>query len=224
MKNALLSTAALLTLAAAPACADERQSGWYVGASLGVNWLQDTNPKTFTGDALNTGFDTGWALTANVGYRFMGNLRGELELGYRDNNVGSIYEAPNGITPIHHSHVGGDVTEFSVMANALYDVRVVQNWTFSFGGGIGVVESDFDASGSGGQLIRDADDDWQFAWQLIGGIGYSVSTNMDAFVEYRYFADQDHDVITYPNGLPLRDSVDLDSHTVSLGFRYALGR
>lgn len=224
MRNALLASAALLA-ASMPAMADETLSGWYVGGSLGINWLQDTNPHTFiSSDALNTGFDTGWALMANVGYRFTGNVRAELELAYRDNDVNSIYEAPNGITPINHTHVGGDVTQFSFMANALYDVQLIQNWTVSFGGGIGVVEADVDASGSGIRLIRDAEDDWSFAWQLIGGFGYAVTPNTDAFVEYRYFANQDHDVVTYPNGTPGRDSVDLNSHTVSLGFRYALGR
>jgi len=223
MKHALLASAAIFAAASTSAMADERQSGWYVGGSLGINWLQDTNPSTFSGDALNTGFDTGWALMANVGYRFMGNLRTELVLGYRDNDVASIFEAPNGITPIHHTHVGGDVTQFSFMANALYDVRLIQNWTISFGGGIGVVDADVDASGSGGPLIRDAEDDWSFAWQLIGGFGYAVTHNTDAFVEYRYFANQDHDVVTYPAGIPLRDSVDLNSHTVSVGFRYAMG-
>lgn len=224
MKNALMASAALLVAASLTARADEVRNGWYVSGSVGANWLQDTNPRTFFGDNLNTGFDTGWALTAAAGYRCLGGFRTELELAYRQNDVNSIYEAPNGGTPIHHTHVGGDVTQFSIMANAAYDWHVAPRWALSFGAGLGVVESDFNASGSGFHLIRDGEDDWTFAWQLIGGVAYSIAENTDAFVEYRYFSVQSHDVVTYPNGIPLRDHVDLNSDAVTVGLRYAFGQ
>ncbi|MBI1211687.1 MAG: outer membrane beta-barrel protein [Alphaproteobacteria bacterium] len=224
MKNALLASAALLVVASLPAQADGVRNGWYVGGSIGANWLQDVSPLTFSSDHLNTDFDTGWAMTAAVGYRCLGGFRGELELAYRKNDVNSIYEAPNSSSPIHHTHVGGDATQFSVMANAAYDWQVAPRWAVSVGGGLGIVQADFDSSGSGIRLVRDAEDDWTFAWQLIGGLAYSVTDNTDAFVEYRYFANDTHDVVTYPNGIPLRSSVDLNSNTVSVGFRYALAQ
>ncbi len=221
MRKALLASAVSLLAASSPAIADGTEDaghGWYVGGSVGVNWLQDTNASTFFGNSVDAGFDTGWALMANAGYRCLGGFRGELEIGYRDNNVGSLF-----VNPVHETHIGGDVTQFSVMANAAYDWHFAPRFALSVGGGIGVVESDFDASGSGFRIVRDAEDDWSFAWQLMGGLAYTVTANTDAFVEYRYFADQSHDVITFPNGFPWRDSVDLDSNTVTVGFRYALG-
>ena len=128
MRNALLASAVLLVATTLTAKAEDSSNGWYVGGSLGVNWLQDTNPRTFFSDNLNTGFDSGWAVTAAAGYRCLGGFRTELELGYRSNDVNSIYEAPNGGVPRHHTHGGGDVTEFSVLANVAYDWHVAPRW------------------------------------------------------------------------------------------------
>ncbi|MBI1214013.1 MAG: outer membrane beta-barrel protein [Alphaproteobacteria bacterium] len=229
-KFALLATTAAVAFAVAPANADDRMTPednhLYVGLSAGGNWLHDTSAATAFSSTVSIKFDTGYALVANVGYHWSNGLRAELEAAYRDNTLGQIADT----TPL--GRPDGDVTQFSLMANALYDVRLADDIDLSLGGGIGAADARIDLKSCGGpgscptvqQLIVDAGNDWSFAWQLLAGLSYAMSPNTDVFVEYRYMRNDNHDVITYPNGTPLRQSVDLQNDTVTVGIRLSLGR
>lgn len=220
MKRTLLASVALFAITTTPATA---AGNWYIAGGIGANWVQDTNPFTFYGDTLDTEFDTGWILTGSLGYRWAEGFRGELELGYRKNDVDSIFESPNGGFPFTHTNVSGEVTQFSLMANALYDIRLAEHCVLTVGGGIGIADDEFDASGSGSILIVDANDDWSFAYQAIAGAAYDVSPRTQIFIEYRYFVNDGHDVITYPPpNIPLIDEVDFENHSVSVGVRFAI--
>lgn len=221
MKQTLLATAAFVMLAA-PASATA--GDWYVSAGAGANWAQDTSPLTAGGDTLETEFDTGWIVAGAIGYRWLPNFRGELETAYRENDVDSVFESPNAGGPFFHTNVGGDITQFSIMANALYDIAVDGNFNLTVGAGVGAAETDFNTTLAGSPRILDADDDWSFAYQFIGGVSYAMSQNADLFVEYRYFASGDHEVVTYPLGAPRVDEVDPDNHAVSAGVRFYLSR
>ncbi len=224
MRKTLLASVVLVAMAATPALADGGMSAggyWYVGVGGGVNMLQSTNIGTAFGNTLDTDFDTGWALMANVGYRWGGGLRAELEGAYRKNNAGSIMDV--GFGPV--TNVDGDVTEFSLMANLLYDIHLGDNLSLTLGGGIGAADSQVQISGFGVPLIVDTgSNNWSFAWQLLSGVSYSMSPNTEFFVEYRYFRNDNHDVTTFPLGTPGFESIDLESQTATFGIRFALGR
>lgn len=220
MKRVLLTSAAIVALAASPAMATP---GWYLGAAGGVNWAQDTSVLTALSDHDDTQFDTGWALAGTFGYSWLEGYRGEIEFAYRHNDLDSVFEHPNGSSSFFHTQLSGDLVQFSVMANALYDFQVADDFVLTIGGGIGVAEARLNASDANVSFIRPGSNSFTFAWQLIGGAAYQVTDATQIFAEYHYFANDNHDVVTYPLDIPLRTDFDADNHTVFLGVRLGLG-
>src|SRR5262245_14662955 len=88
-RSLLLGAAASLALAAAANAAVFEN--WYISLEGGANWIDDANFNSFTDGVFDESgtfeFDTGWAVFASVGRSFYGNWRGELEFGYRDNDL-----------------------------------------------------------------------------------------------------------------------------------------
>lgn len=226
MKRTLLASAAAVAVITTPAFADGGTSMrdgdyWYVGLSAGANDLHDISASTAFSWIYNTDFDTGYALSANVGYRWPTGLRAEVEFTYRDNNVSSLVANPGGPA----SSPDGDVTQYTLMANVLYDFHVLDDVNLSLGAGLGASDASFDIHGYGVPVIVDAgSSNWSFAWQLIAGASYSMSPDTEFFVEYKYMRNDNLDVTTFPTGIPLGDTVDAQNQTVSLGIRLALGR
>jgi len=223
MKHIFMASAALAALNIASATADglptpSKQGTWYIGGSAGMNWVGNTDPATFFNFSLDTDFDAGWALMGNVGYRWSDeSVRTELELGYRDNNVGGIV---HGGAPL--TNADGELEQFSLMVNVLYDIPLANDIALTLGGGIGGARTNFNASGGGDIVIVDSGDDWAFAYQGIAGLSYAVSRQTDIFVEYRYLVNPSHDIVTYPPpNVPRAESVDFDNQTVAIGFRFA---
>lgn len=217
----LASTAALLLAGTAGADGMDQAGTWYVGGSIGANWASSIDPGTFFGNSLDTEFETGWALTGNVGYRWPAtNFRTELELAYRQNDVASIFQSP-----VLIANASGDVSQFSIMANALYDFPIADQWSLTLGAGIGAAQSDVSATGLPGSqvLLADSDDGWSFAYQGIAGIAYAVSNQTSVYVEYRYLANSGHDIVTFPPpNVPRAAEIDTDSQTISVGIRLSL--
>jgi opacity protein-like surface antigen len=218
MKKVLLASVALVAIGAVtPAMAQDAPRGSvYLGLAAGANWLGDTNPDTIFGDTLDTEFDTGWLLSGAVGYKWPSGLRTELELAYRNNDADSVIEA--GTTYV----VNGDVSQFSVLVNVLYDFSVAENLNLTLGGGIGGASAAVDIANTSDLLI-DADAEWGFAFQLIAGGSFEISPEADVFVEYRYLRNNATAVTYPPPNTPLQVDLDLESHGVVLGIRYAIG-
>lgn len=221
MKKTLLATAAALAMTASPAAADGAMTGcgcWYGGVSAGANWLEGQGMETAFSGVVTPDFDAGWAISAQAGYRFQNGFRGELEVDYRKNKVDSIdYFGPV-------AGPDGDVSQTSLMANVLYDIRLDDNFALSLGAGVGLANASVDISDNAGRLIVDKGDGWGFAWQLIGGVSWSLSPNTEFYVEYHYFRNDRHDVTTFPDGFPLDDGMDLENSTAMLGVRFAFGQ
>lgn len=221
MKKALLASAAALAMAALPASAEGTMTGcgcWYGGVSVGGNTLQGQSLLTAFSGTLSADFDTGWAISAQAGYRFHNGFRGELALDYRKNNVDSIdYFGPVG-------DADGDVSQTSLMANVLYDIPLGDDFAVSLGAGVGLASANIDITGLSDSLIVDKGDGWGFAWQLIGGVSWSLSPNTEFYAEYHYFRNDRHDVTTFPNGIPRDVGMDLENSTAMLGVRFAFGQ
>jgi OmpA-OmpF porin, OOP family len=210
--TALLGATALIAVSAGAAQAGNF-NGWYIGLEGGANWLNDND-----GVFLETGvpvtpatfdFDTGWALLGTLGYSF-GSWRVEGELGYRQNDIDAVAIGPF-FTPLP----GDDVEQFTIMANALYDIRLSDRFNISLGGGLGVDRVDLDDG------LDVSDDHWGFAYQGIVGLSYAVSRRMDVTMNYRYLnADgSDFDSSAFPIGY---SSENFQNHTVTIGLRYDL--
>jgi OOP family OmpA-OmpF porin len=209
-RHFLLGAAATLSLLASGAQASAID-GWYIGLEGGGNWIDDVDAITAFDDnppgATTLEFESGWAALATVGYG-VGGLRFELEGGYRANETGSNDASLN---------------EWSVMANALYDIQLTNRISLTLGAGAGGDFAMLELPQNGFD-----DDQWAFAYQGIGGVSYAINRRLDMFVNYRYLRVHEPSFETFAtvgleNGLLAFDLDDVGKHTATLGLRYALG-
>ncbi|MCY3802965.1 MAG: outer membrane beta-barrel protein [Gammaproteobacteria bacterium] len=147
--------------------ADAAGSKWYVGASVPVMYIDDTDtvtqgsnidpsqplapPSTYRGKAVNK-YDTGFKLEGVIGYEFRPNMRIELELFYSEAEVDKLtYSGISTVTPLGpvslpgetETPVSGDAEQIGAMLNLWYDIDLGSKWTPYVGVGVGVIEVDF---------------------------------------------------------------------------------
>jgi len=219
----LLAGAALAALSS-PASAFELR-GTYASIEAGASWVDD---QTFFQDTIHgsshftyaeygSGYKDGWALLGSIGYAFSCNFRTEIEVGYRHNNIGRLTE----LTTTHVLPTGGNLSEFTLMANLVYDLPITSNLTLSLGAGAGQDRA---------QLKVDAldfkDEEWRFAWQGLAGLNYAVGEQTQLFINYRYLRVDVPKYISYDPTPPdttyrLFYMGDLEKHAVTVGLRYA---
>lgn len=173
----------------------------YVSGNLGAVIVNDADFN----EGFDTGeftFDTGFGLTGALGGSLGNNCRGEVEFGYKANDIDKI--AIDGLGSVN---VSGDVTTISLMGNAYYDFPVTGSFSPFILGGIGFanVEADIDIAGS--------EDDSVFAYQLGLGGSLALSPELNLDLQYRFFGTSD----------PEFDGVEVEYNTQNLmvGLRYS---
>ncbi len=184
LQHTLLAGAATLALVSHASAGELR--GSYAAIEGGAGWVGSerffqatavTNVIT-TSATYDAGFDTGWAIFGTLGYAFSNNFRAELEAGYRHNEIERLRE----IAPVPGAlSTGGDLSEFTVMANLLYDIPLGQRLTLTIGGGVGADQANLSVDALGFD-----DDEWVFAYQGIAGLSYAIGDQTQLFVNYRY--------------------------------------
>jgi OOP family OmpA-OmpF porin len=220
----LLGTVAALALCG-PAQAGQLK-GWYIGIEGGANWVNDTN-HTMVGTGLpsttshfhfiNFDYDAGWAFLATVGYGYDENWRVELEAGWRKNNAdrveieGTTFSSTTTVT-----EPGGELKEFSLMANVLYELPLAEKLSLSLGAGAGLDHADFEDKRWG------SDESWNFAYQGIVGLNYQVGEASQLFVRYRYFVvpDPEFSFIAPDDHYCCQNFDNIQKHTATIGFRF----
>lgn len=186
--------------------------GTYVGIAGGAVFIEESPITTQLAPAVpvfagNLDFDTGWAVMLNAGERW-GHWRLELEGAYRDND-GTRTLLPT-IAPV-------EVTEWSLMVNAFYDIPMSPKWTFSLGLGLGVDFVDYEATG----LTPQWDEDTVAAAQLLAQLSYAVSSRTELYVDYHYTV-LDDPVFERATAPIQTATIDVNKHTIGLGLRYDL--
>lgn len=186
-------------------------AGWYISIEGGGNWIDDVDAITTFDDnqpVTDTfSFDTGWAALASVGYGFDG-FRLELEGGYRSNET---------------QDSGATLNEWSVMANALYDIQISNRIRLSLGAGAGGDFATLDIPQSAFET-----DQWNFAYQGLAGVSYAINRRLDLFVNYRYLRVHEPDFSDFAtdgetDALLAFQLDDIGKHTATMGLRYAFG-
>lgn len=220
LKSILAATAAIAVMGAPAFAGQSQPQGWYIGAGAGGNWAQDLDTlTTFSSSTLEVETDEGWAVVGSVGKRFDNSLRLELELGYRENDVDAVIYGG-----IPQPVIGGDVTQTSLMLNALFDIPITEKFGLSLGAGIGGAWVDLSAGTFVGPTfstwLTEDDEGFYFAYQGIAEASYDITSQVELFASYRYHVVSDVDVITFPNGIPLDGQTDIDNHTALIGLRY----
>ncbi|WP_260749992.1 outer membrane protein [Geoalkalibacter halelectricus] len=149
-------------------------------------------------------FDNGIAFLGAIGGEFAGDFRGEIELGYRNNDLDRLHADGGGSVSI-----GGDVTTISLMANIIKDFPLGTGFTPFIGAGIGMANIEAEIRFAG---LSDKEDDNVFAYQFFAGGGIDLAPKVKLDLQYRFFATSDPDF----NGL----ESEYLSHNFLAGLRF----
>jgi opacity protein-like surface antigen len=186
MRKFLLAAAAVSAIAT-PAMA--RDGSPYVGIEAGALFARDLNFDLVydDGEVIYDGVfgidhKTGTDIDLIGGYDF-GMFRLELELGRKrashDEYTFSDAEVAGAVDGDGRTRV------FSIMGNALADFGSDDGLGFYVGGGVGTAKTKltFNDTDVGQLSVKDS----SLAWQLLAGVRYAVSPNVDVGLKYRYF-------------------------------------
>lgn len=188
MRGALAATALVGLFGTAAAAQD---AGFYLKGFGGATFPQstdfdfDTRPAGFTDLKSGLSYDTGYILGVAAGYNVTPNVAVELEYAFR-NSAASIKNTGD-------AGKDGNSQSNAWMANALYKFTPMGptgQWQPYVGGGLGMADLNID----GLDLNGDFDSDYQFAYQLIGGVGYAVTPQWTINGEVRFFGINDQDL------------------------------
>jgi opacity protein-like surface antigen len=172
-------------------------SGIITDVPLGLGALAGTNPNVDT--------DTGFAGFAVLGLDLVGGFRLEGELG-----LGSASLSAD-----------TDVSELTVMANALYALDIAPSIDLVFGAGLGFSNYDWDAFPVFSPAYEGSDSG--FAYQAIAGLEMELGDGMALGLRYRYRATEvDMPAARVPAGTAnvLATLDGLDSHIVTVGLSF----
>jgi len=222
-RAALLGAAALLALSS-PASAG-RFTAWYFGVDGGASWVEDLDvtaygtPLPLPVGASGLDFEMGWAAFASAGYSFDNNWRVEVEGGYRHNEIDTV--TPPALPAVA---LDGDVTQYTLMANVLYDFASSSGAMFSIGAGVGADYARANSAAIAPLVAPFEGDDVSLAFQALVGASYPITSWMDLTLNYRYLYVTDVKLSDEDSIAPNVAHVDSDGgaqeHTVTMGLRF----
>ena len=190
--------------------------GGYTSAELIGDAVERDAPVPTIGNYdVDDGFGVGFAIGQTQG----ANLRTELEYSFRSND-GDSFQLSN----LPDLDLSGDVDSSSGMLNFVWDfnnISFLPRVRPYVGAGIGFSFVDADLETASGDLHTEGiDDDSAFAWQIITGVTYQLSTSTNLFLEYRYFETDSITLESNPNATDtLFGQFDYQVNNVFAGFR-----
>ncbi|MGQ9369538.1 outer membrane protein [Azospirillum sp. ST 5-10] len=184
-----VSAAVVAAIASAqPALAAD--SGVYVRAQVGGafpaglddgNWLDPADSR------LGGDLDDGFLVGAGVGYAFANGLRADVTLDYRP---GLDYEADAADAFGNSGTASADASVLTGLVNLYYEVPVAFAVRPYVGVGVGFARNRLDTvdySLNGGALARESGEtQTSFAWALMAGASFDLTTAVTLDVGYRY--------------------------------------
>ena len=202
---AAVATAGALCITDAAQAQDNK---WYVFGAGGINIARDSD---FEGPGFNVDaeYDNGFVGLFGVGRQVRQNIRTELELGYRGNDIDQI-GGLNG---------AGDVTAWSFFANVLFDIPLGAAIKPYLGLGVGGLRLNADGVTPVAGTIVD-DSDLAFGLQGIAGLEYALTDRLNVNLSYRYLLATSAD---YKNSLGRNVDADYHAHAIMIGLRYSFG-
>jgi len=152
----------------------QAQERFYAKLLSGPNFLQNT-----TIDRNKSAYQTGYLISAAIGYNWCYDLRLEVEYAYRKNGIRNIHFMSEG------SSNRGHLQTSSLMANVLWDVPCAGFWNVEpyIGAGLGY---DWERMHATNSRINFNQKWHQFSWQTMAGFSYPVFCNTELSLEYRF--------------------------------------
>jgi opacity protein-like surface antigen len=231
----------------------------YVGLSVGATLPQKSNDRgTFnaavpaTADfpaipsgtplTLETRFKTGFNISGFAGYKLDNGFRGDIEVGYSENDVkdhknlaagGTVIDAvdvavltrgtPAATNPTVGAVIGnggkGSIRNLSAFANVYYDFNregAIQPYV---GGGVGLQDVRVRYEPSDVPVARGKKT--VFAYQLVAGLTYKISPSFELFGQYNYRASDRPNVPL--SIVPASFDIENKQSVLSLGMRIPFG-
>ena len=185
---AAATAASIVALSAGGASAQAFGGGnFYIKGFGGLTVPQDDDfrlNERGTTNSVNTGLDfsNGYILGIAGGFAVTPNIAVELEYAYR--NADAKFKNLSNSKRTTESNAW--------MVNALYNFTATGPWQPYVGGGLGM--ADFNVEQIPGIAGGDMDSDYNFAYQLIGGVGYQLPSGWTLNGEARYFGINDQDI------------------------------
>jgi outer membrane protein OmpA-like peptidoglycan-associated protein/outer membrane protein W len=243
VKTFILATSAAGALALSAGTASAEPNGWYGAIDAGYHTISDDLElvSQTNGPVLNFETDDNWAGFARLGYRFTPNWRVELEGGYRaENEFGTVTNPSAGlptgicnISPVAGAceNPEGSFKTATALVNVIYDFGN-EDWAFrpfvGLGAGVANVTTEFVGTLGGNRTVAVGADDssTELAAQALAGFAVRMSDRANLDVTYRYLmTDVEFDTFTSAAASDIGNFAgDFDnSHTLTLGLRYAFG-
>ncbi len=191
---------------------DMGNGSWNNGA-----WRADANLGR---EDTDSGFGAGLSAGYNIGYLNDIPIRVEAEYVYRG-------QASFGVGPKSFgANTAGqkfEVTAHSLLGNVFFDIPTATALTPYFGGGLGLAYLNTDYSThANGNSVSNSGSDVNFAWNVGGGVAWSLNDSLALDIGYRYVdlgaADSGKVNINNFSG---NSSVDYTAHELSLGLRFS---
>jgi len=210
--SAAVACVAFGPLSAAPAMAqpegwDQPPAGPYVAGDIGYRFPQNVGIIPYSPPNLRLDNGGGTAIfTGRAGYAFNPNWRIEIEGDFRPN----------------YSSRPGATKNFNLMGNVIYDLWPERRLHPFAGAGVGVNWLHVTDVFPGPSLITGHTE--RFAWQVLGGVAYKLSSNLDLDVTYRYMQAEGKPGLACFGACPVPARLAYNpDNSISVGVRYLFG-
>jgi OmpA-OmpF porin, OOP family len=214
LRKHLLASSAALAICAATAQADA--SPFYISVLGGPNWAEDERIVTTYSTTADFNFDTGFVVGGAFGAHLDSWLRGlkvEIEAAYRRNDLDGHFTTSDGT---YTGTINGHISNFSLMANAWYEIDLGSKVRPYIGAGAGWAKSRLDQVwlwSTGASNFSSIVENSGFAYQLGIGLNYEIMRGVDVGIGYRYFNGPN---IAAYSGDYGPDKIDNTNHAVAV--------
>lgn len=205
---------------------------WYLRGDVG--YVHSKRPEADFAVGPDTGAfvreSLGNSATAGVGvgYRFNPNVRVDVTADYFSVRFRGLAATPTFATTSVEDK--GLFQSTTLMVNGYLDFRSAMGFTPYIGAGLGMAHNVFSdytrtaydaATGAETRVRLAGGDDNRFAWALMAGIGYRLSSSFTVDLGYRYVSLGDIKTRGYDVGAG-SDVESIGAHEIRLGLRYGL--
>lgn len=179
--KSIARVAAVLASVALPlsASAGSEDFGWYVQGGGAITFGHDSDVDLeIAAVSTEVDFEEGWGVAGAGGVKHSSGLRGEIELGFRTNEIDALsVNGGGGVT------ASGDYQAWTGMANVFFDFDNSTRVTpyIGLGAGVGIIDVDGSAAG-----ISTDDAFFAVLGQAIAGIDIEITDNISIFGDYRF--------------------------------------
>ncbi len=154
-------------------------------------------------------YDLGYVMAIACGNSYASGLRAELEIPYRFNDIDKY--TMEGSNPEEFDR---EISSLSLMANIYYDFSFDSAFKPFVGAGIGYSKLEIEGR-------HDHHNDYVFAYQVMAGCGYAITSKWIIDLQYRFFATEDPEFeINDPDLGNINIDAEYSSQNLMLGLRY----